>query len=465
MEEKGNMGDEQEKKYLLMTEAPLEKLVLKLAGPAIITMLVTSFYNMTDTYFVGNLGTSASGAIGISMSLMTLIQACGHFFGQGSGNYIARALGTKDVEKAERMAITALSASVICSLGILLVGLINLEQLARWLGSTDTILPYAKDYIRFILVGAPFKMGSIVLSVQLRFQGNSFIGMIGLVSGAVLNIALDPLLIYAFNIGISGASIATAIGQGASFFLLLIYMQRSNGIRLSICKTTFKIHYLKNIVLGGAPSLVRQGIGSAATICLNLVAKGYGDAAVAAMGIVDRMAHFVNSVLLGFSQGYQPVCGFNFGAKRFDRVQKGFYTAVKMGTVCLTALSFICIITAPNIVSLFRNDQEVIAIGAAALAYQCYSLPFNAWSSFSDMCLQSVGKTKGSIVIALSRRGLFFIPLIFVLTHFWGVLGMQLARPVANMMGFIIAVPLQLRFFTELRKMETFCQSCSPISQ
>ena len=266
------MENAQEAKFKVMTESPVKPLVCRLAAPTIVSMLVTSFYNMADTFFVGQIDTSASAAVGVVFSLMAVIQAVGFFFGHGSGNYISRALGRHETEDAERMAAVGFFSALGGGSVIMVFGLLFLRPLARWLGSTETILPYAVSYMRLILIGAPYMTASLVLNNQLRFQGNAFYSMIGLVSGAVLNIALDPLLIFAFDMGIAGAALATILSQFVSFVLLWIGVQRSGS--LSIRAKNFrptKTLYLQ-ILNGGTPSLLRQGLGSVATICLNVAA-------------------------------------------------------------------------------------------------------------------------------------------------------------------------------------------------
>ena len=353
------MENAQEAKFKVMTESPVKPLVCRLAAPTIVSMLVTSFYNMADTFFVGQIDTSASAAVGVVFSLMAVIQAVGFFFGHGSGNYISRALGRHETEDAERMAAVGFFSALGGGSVIMVFGLLFLRPLARWLGSTETILPYAVSYMRLILIGAPYMTASLVLNNQLRFQGNAFYSMIGLVSGAVLNIALDPLLIFVFDMGIAGAALATILSQFVSFVLLWIGVQRSGS--LSIRAKNFrptKALYLQ-ILNGGTPSLLRQGLGSVATICLNVAAGVYGDAAIAGMSIVTRIMQFANSCLIGFGQGFQPVCGFNYGAKKYGRVKEAFWFCVLSSTGFLVALAVVGYIFAAPIVTVFRGDAKV----------------------------------------------------------------------------------------------------------
>ncbi len=314
--------DSQEQKYLQMTQPPVEKLICRLAIPCIISMLVTSFYNMADTFFVGQLkSNAATGAVGVVFSMMAIIQAVGFFFGQGSGTFISRALGQKNQKEAQEMASTAFFSSLAIGTVICILGQIFLEPLAYLLGSTETILPYTKEYLRVILLGTPWITSSFVLNNQLRFQGGAFYAMIGITSGAVLNIILDPIMIFVLDLGVAGAGWATIIGQFVSFCLLLAGCSKGGNVPIRFRNIRLRWYYYCMIFKGGLPSLSRQCLSSLATICLNHAAQPYGDAAIAAMGVVQRITMFGASTMLGFGQGFQPVCGFNYGARLYDRVK------------------------------------------------------------------------------------------------------------------------------------------------
>ena len=445
------MQNTQEQKYITMTEAPVKGLIVKLAIPTMISMLVTSFYNMADTFFVGKLGPSATGAVGVVFSVMAIIQAVGFFFGHGSGNYISRALGAHDVSGAESMAATGFFSALIGGTVIMIGGLLFLEPLALALGSSKTILPYAVDYLRWILIGAPYMTASLVLNNQLRFQGNAIYAMIGLVSGAVINIALDPLLIFTFDLGVSGAAIATIVSQLVSFVILFIGIFRSNAIDIRIRNFKPTVERYKIIVNGGSPSLFRQGLNSVATICLNVAARAYGDYAIAGMSIVTRIMQFANSCLIGFGQGFQPVCGFNYGAKKFDRVREGFWFCVKLSTAVLLVLAAACFAFAPAIVSLFQDDPGVIKVGRIALRLQCITFPLAGWIVMSNMMSQTIGKAIPASFLAMARQGLFFIPAVLILPHCLGILGVELSQAVADAITIAVAIPLQLKIMREMK--------------
>ena len=448
------MENAQEAKFRVMTESPVKPLVCRLAAPTIVSMLVTSFYNMADTFFVGQIDTSASAAVGVVFSLMAVIQAVGFFFGHGSGNYISRALGRHETEDAERMAAVGFFSALGGGSVIMIFGLLFLRPLARWLGSTETILPYAVSYMRLILIGAPYMTAALVLNNQLRFQGNAFYSMIGLVSGAVLNIALDPLLIFVFDMGIAGAALATILSQFVSFVLLWIGVQRSGS--LSIRAKNFrpsKTLYLQ-ILNGGAPSLLRQGLGSVATICLNVAAGIYGDAAIAGMSIVTRIMQFANSCLIGFGQGFQPVCGFNYGAKKYGRVKEAFWFCVLSSTGFLVALAIVGYAFASPIVAVFRDDPAVIEVGVAALRMQCLTFPLAAWITMCNMMSQTIGKAFRASFLAMARQGLFFVPAVLILPKVLGLTGVEISQTVADLISFAFSIPLQVSLLREMTREE-----------
>ena len=434
-----------EQKFKYMTEEPIPRLVCSLAVPTIISMLITSFYNMVDTFFVGRINTSATAAVGVVFSLMAIIQAFGFFFGHGSGNYISRQLGAQNTEEASKMASIGFFSALFSGAVLAVCGLIFIEPLARILGSTDTILPYAIDYLRYILIGAPYMTASLVLNNQLRFQGNAMYGMVGIVTGAVINIVLDPILIFICGMGIGGAALATIISQFISFILLLWVSQRGPGIHISWKNAKFSGYFLKEIVRGGVPSLCRQGLGSVATIALNVAAGVYGDAAIAGMSIVSRITMFAYSALIGFGQGFQPVCGFNYGAKLYDRVREAFYFCLKTAAGFLILLSVAGYIGAPQLIELFRKgDPEVTAVGIAALRFSCISFTLSGGIVMSNMLLQSIGMAVRASIVAAARQGLFFLPLIFILPAFLGLRGVEMCQMVSDILTFLLAMPLSI---------------------
>ena len=440
------------KKFIKMTQTPIPKLICTLAVPTIISMMITSVYNMADTYFVGQIGTSASAAVGVSFSLMSIIQAIGFTLGMGSGNYISRLLGQRDAEKASKVAATSFFTALGFGAFITLIGLIFLDPLVRLLGATPTNITYVKDYVGYILIGAPFMTASFVLNNLLRFQGSAFYSMFGIGFGGLLNIALDPLFIFTFGMGTGGAALATIISQFVSFCILLFASGKSGNIKISFRNLTPSRAIYKEILTGGLPSFYRQGLASISTICLNQIAGPFGDPVIAAMSIVSRVYMFGISLLLGFGQGFQPVCGFNYGARLYDRVLQAFWFCVKLAAVMMFLMAVAGFIMAPGIIAQFRKDDpEVIRIGTDALRMQCVTFSLSSWIVINNMLLQTIGKAAKASILALARQGLFFLPMILVLPHLFGVVGIQLSQPIADVMTFILAIPMGISVLRELK--------------
>ncbi len=433
-----------------MTTEPVERLVSKLAVPTIISMLVTAFYNMADTFFVGMLdNTSATGAVGVVFSFMAVLQACGFFFGQGSGNYVSRLLGQRRVDDAERIVAIGLFSALIVGTVIAVSGLILLEPLARVLGSTDTILPYAKSYLGVILLGAPFMIASYVLNNLMRFQGNAFYSMIGIGIGAVLNVILDPICIFTLGLGVTGAAVATVFSQFVSFCILLFCCTRGDNLRVHIRLFRPRLQDYQQIVRGGLPTLCRQGLSSLSTISLNFVAGEIGgDPAIAAMSVATRVIWFGFSAMIGFGQGFQPVCGFNYGAGLYSRVKRAFWFCVKTSSVVLVLISATVWWLAPQLIGLFTSDPQVLDIGILSLRLQCISFPLISWITMSNMMMQNIGLVGRASFLSMARQGIFFIPLVLglpmLLSALGGeaLLGLQLAQPLADVITFAVTVPL-----------------------
>ena len=435
----------QEQRYIKMTETPISRLIPSLAVPTIISMLVTSIYNMADTFFVSQISTSASAAVGVSYSLMSMIQALGFTLGMGSGNYLSRVLGSRDTEKAERIASTGFYSAIFVGLLFALICLPNLDRVVRLLGATDSIAPYAKDYARYILIAAPVMTGALSMNNLLRFQGLAVYSMIGITTGGILNMILD--------LGISGAALATAISQCISFGILFFQsLLRKDCVRLKPGKITLSLSLYGEILHGGIPSLCRQGVASIATAALNLAANPFGDAAIAALSIVSRYMMFIASAMIGFGQGFQPVCGFNFGAKRYDRVLESFWFCVKVSAVFLTTLAVVSFIGAPQIMRVFRKeDLDVIEIGTWAMRFQCLTLPLSAWIVMSNMLTQTIGYGFRASFVAAGRQGLFLIPALFVLPVRFGIRGLQWCQPVADALTFVLGAVIILGILKELK--------------
>lgn len=444
-----------EQKFRRMTETPVNRLICSLAIPTIVSMMITSVYNMADTFFVSRIGTSASGAVGIAFSLMAIIQAIGFTFGMGSGNFISRLLGQKNRQYASKVAATGFFTALGFGAVLAVLGLFFLDSLVYVLGATQTIAPYAKDYIRYILIGAPYMAASLVLNNILRLQGSAFYAMRGIGAGGILNILLDPIFIFVFHMGISGAALATIISQFVSFCILFYNSGIGGTIKIRFENFMPKWDIYKEILLGGMPSFCRQSLGSSAMIFLNFSAGPFGDAAIAAMSIVTRIFQFAVSAMIGFGQGFQPVCGFNYGAKRYDRVLDAFWFSVKISAVVLVTVSAVLFAFSSQIMSFFRKeDLDVIVIGTRALQFHCLAFPLSAWIIMTNMLLQTIGKGIQASIIAISRQGLFFLPAVLILPRMFGILGIQISQPVSDVFAFSIAIPMGISVLRELKSQE-----------
>lgn len=434
-----------------MTKTPVSRLIIKLSIPAIISMMVTNVYNLVDTAFVGQLGNSASGAVGIVFGFMAVLQAIGFMFGNGSGSIISRLLGAKNTEQASKIASTGFFFTLLFGAVVAVISAFVLKPLVMLLGSTETISPYAQTYISYILVAAPFITASFTMNNLLRYEGKATLGMIGLIVGAVLNIAGDPILMFGLNMGIAGAGLSTCISQIIGFFVLLsMFLLHKTQCRLSVKLIVPK--FFPEIIGTGLPSLLRQGLNSLSTVVLNNCAAVYGDAAVAAMSIVSRVIFFTFSFALGVGQGFQPVCGFNYGAKKYDRLKTAFYFSVMLAEIIVVVMSVGLILFPGEIVRIFRDDNTVMEIGSRALVLQGIAQLFLPFCMITEMALQSVGKKLGASVLSTLRNGLFFIPLLLILSNVRGLSGIQEAQPLAVTLAVIPSAILAVRFFRELPK-------------
>jgi len=440
-----------DRQYKEMTETSVEKLILRLSVPTIISMLVTNIYNMADTFFVGKLGTSASAAIGIVFSLMTINQALGFMCGHGCGSNISRKLGNKQGDAAIKFASTGFFMSLFLGVLIMIIGIIFMEPLLRIMGSTDTIMPYAKSYGICILLSAPFMTGSCVLNNVLRYEGKASLAMVGLTLGGVLNIIGDPIFIFVLNMGTLGAGISTAVSQVISFFVLLSMFGGDRTVsRLRFSAISWDIKDILNILYTGLPSLIRQGMMSVSTMVLNYMSMPYGDAAIAAMSIVSRVCNFIFAIALGISQGFQPVSAFNFGAKKFKRVKRAFTFCCGLSMIILGVLSVLSLIFSGHIIGLFRDDADVIGVGTFALRAQCIVLFVSPITLAASMMFQGAGENLASSIASFLRSGITFIPMVAILPRFFGIYGIQLAQPVADVISFVVVMPLIVRFFKKI---------------
>ena len=448
-------GMSPEKRTEMMLNSPVSRVIPRLAVPTIISMLITAIYNMADTFFVSQIGTSASGAVGVIFSAMAIIQAVAFMMGMGTGTNVSQALGASDEERARRYAAVGFFTAFGVGVVLAILALSHIDPLVRFLGATETIAPYAKDYATYIFYAAPFMMCSFVMNNLLRFEGLAIYGMVGITTGGILNMILDPIFIFGLGLGTSGAAIATAISQIVSFSILL-FMCNTKPDAITIDPRCFKptAKMYGRILYIGFPSLGRQGIASISTILLNTAAGVHGDAAIAAMSIVTRFIMFINSSIIGFGQGFQPVCGFSYGAGRYSRVREAFRFCVKVSTALLLVLACGSMLLSQQIVTVFRRDDaEVIRIGTTALRLQLSTLPLWGFIVMSNMLTQSIGYGARATLLSIARQGIFLIPALLVLPGALGLLGIQIAQPISDVCTLVLTIVVMSGVLKQLKSM------------
>lgn len=432
--------------YKKMTETPVSRLILNLGIPTTISMLITNIYNMADTYFVGTVGESAQAATGVLFTVQAIMQGIAFMLGHGGGTFIARALADKNTEEATKYISSAFFVGGILGLLITCFGLIFLEPMVRFLGSTETIVPHAMDYGLWILLAAPFIICSFILNNALRYEGKAFYAMFGLTAGGILNIFGDYILVMKLGLGVYGAGLATALSQIVSFVILLfLYLRMAQStIRFKSVSRNIKLYF--TIARVGFPSLIRQGLTSVTNGLLNNLTKPFGDAAIAAMSVVSRYSNFLMCVGLGMGQGFQPVASFNYQAKKLDRVKNGLLFTTAFGLIFIGAMSTISIIFAEPIISIFQKHPEVIRIGSAALRFTAVGMMFMPFSVPVNMLYQSIQQPTISSILSLIRSGAVTIPMLLVGVSIWGLLGIQIAQPTADVVAGLISIPFIIRF-------------------
>ncbi|QRG86315.1 MATE family efflux transporter [Bulleidia sp. zg-1006] len=440
------MSEKHNSQYIRMTQTPVNRLIVSLAIPTIISMLVTNIYNMADTYFVGTIGTSATAATGVVVAIMAILQAFGFMFGHGAGSNISRLLGSENKEGAREYGATSFWLSIFVGVLSAVLGVLFLDSMLRLMGSTDTILPYARIYGWYILIAAPAFTASCVCNNILRYEGMAFFAMLGLTAGAVLNIFGDYLFVRIMNRGIAGAGLSTTISQYISLFILILpFAQGKTQSKLNIRYFKGKYEYIKNIVTCGLPSLARQGLNSISTMILNSSASLYGDAAVAAISIATRVVNFMFCIAIGIGQGLQPVAAFNYGAKYYSRVKEGMKFALMTASSLMLVLALATFFSADVLVRLFRDDAEVMAIGKVALRFLCVSFVFMPIASYGSMLFQAIGESGIATILSILRSGGILIPMILLLSNLLGLRGLETAQAISEIVSGLLAIPFILR--------------------
>lgn len=438
-----------EAQYRRMMETPIPRLVTSLAIPTVIGMLITVVYNTADTYFVSQINKSASAAVGAVYAVMAIIQAIGYGLGVGAGSLISRKLGERDNEAASRYASSAFFAAVLAGGVISLLGLAVLEPFLRLLGCTNTMMPYAIPYARFILIGAPVSCATFVLSNALRSEGYSILAMVGVSAGGILNVILDPILIFGLGMETGGAALATVLSQVVSFLILLmIFLSGKSIVRIGFRHISRRFADYRLIVTTGLPTICRQGLGSVAAAVLNIQAIAYGgDAAGAAITIAGKVYILVRNVVIGFGQGFQPVAGYNYGAGNSRRAWQAFAFAARVGSMICVTFAIVTVLFAEPIMWWFCDDAEVARIGVRYIWFSGAVMPFMAFSTAVNQLYQCLGFKAQATLLASCRQGVFFLPAVLLLPLWAGTLGVVAAQPLADLCTFIVSVPFAVAFY------------------
>lgn len=455
------MSAEEKRAYML--ETPLSRLIPRMALPSIAAMLVSSLYNMADTYFVSSLGTYATGAVGVNASIDMFIMMGGSLLATGCASFTSRLLGAKRDEQARRVLSTCFFISLALGVLVMALGKLFMDPLLRLLGASSLILPYSRQYAQYVLLAAPFMAGSFILNQGLRAEGNAIFSMIGMIFGAVLNCGLDPIFIFVFGWGVAGASAATAISKLVSFCILLTpYLRRRTMLRIHLKYFRINVGDALEVIRMGSPSLLRTGLSTLASIVLNKLAVGYGESALAAVSVSNRVTMFLTSACLGFGQGLQPVAGFSWGAQRYDRIRESYRFSVKVATIGCAVPSLLIFIFARRVLLLFtENDLEMVKIGVFSLRVQCAAMPFHVWAIIVNMLCAGMGQARGAALLGMSRQGLCFFPILPLMTWLLGVWGVASVQGAADILTIVLVIPISLRVNRDLRRLEAEKSSAS----
>lgn len=435
-------------KTTLMAEAPMRNLIPTLAVPMIIATLIDKIYNLADTYFVSTLGTNATAAVGINGSLQEAIMLFGPLIGVGACSYIARLLGEKKGEQADQVLSTAFFTGVGAGVILMIAGLIFLEPFVRLMGATEDCIAYSMDYARYVLIAAPFSIGVYILSSCLRSEGNSTLVMVGNGIGSVLNCILDPIFIFQLGLGVAGASIATTLSKILSFCILIWpYVRGKTAVRISIFRFRYMLTAMREVLSIGSASFLRMLLTVCAGVLMNWVAGGISTAALAAISVANRVMNFPFSIILGFGQGFQPAIGFNWGAKRYDRVKEGMRFAYAVSAIGVLAMAAVLAVFAVPVIRLFNSaaDAQVLQIGVMCIRFQCATMVFHSFGSTVNMFYSAIGRAVPSLLISTARQGYCLIPMLLILPRFWGVYGVASCQAISDLLSALIVIPLGIR--------------------
>ncbi|EMB20885.1 MATE efflux family protein [Treponema denticola OTK] len=436
------MDSKELRRFNILTK-PIFPLLVKTSIPTIIGMLISVIYNLTDTFFVGRLNNRAMiAAIGIVFSFVSIIQAIGFWFGYGSGNAMSKKIGEQDYAEAETISSVGIVFAIIIGIVIAIGASIFILPLSKLIGgsASQDVLTFTVQYLRIIIISIPFSLYALTVYNQLRLCGNVRDGMLGLLSGMLSNMVLDPVLMFIFKQGFIGAGYATLIGQIIGCIVLTLLAKRHESISFNLKKAQYSKERMYHILAGGMPNFSRQAITSAALVLLNVKAAQYGESMIAALTVSSRVAALAYMIMIGWGQGFQPICAMNYGAKQYSRVKKAFITTVLIGTIFLTAASIILFLLAEQCIGVMSGDNEVIFAGIKILRMQCFSLPLLSFFAVSSMFMQNIGHYFSSLLISISRQGFFYLPLLYILPALYGKTGIYLLQPISDFLSFLFAV-------------------------
>ena len=458
VQEEEKIAERERKQYVKMTQTSMPRLIIGLGIPTTLSMMVTSLYNLADTAFVSMIGNDAvTAAVSNLLALMSVIQAIGFTYGMGSGAIVSRRLGKRDRVGADTVASSAFFISLLSGLVITVLGFLFLTPILQLLGSRqEQVLFYSKEYARYVLISAPFMCMSFVMNNVLRAEGKAVLSMIGLIVGALINVVLDPLLIFAAGMGVAGAAIATCASQMISFLILLfMFLSGKTVVRLKLRSVSRKFAVYGDIIATGFPSFCRQILASLCTVFLNNAADLYGgEAAQASFGVVQKVFMLAFSISLGIGQGYQPVLGYNYSAKRFDRVRSAYLFTLGFSTMLMVVFASVCAVLAPQIMRMFSLSDKATDIGTLTLRLQCICMPLLPVNFMASVTYQVVGSRAIAALLSVSRQGLFYIPAVLILPGLWQLFGVQCCQALSDLFAFLFAIPFTFLFFRDIKRAE-----------
>lgn len=430
----------------LMLRGSLPQVITKMAVPSIISFLITSIYNLADTFFVSGLGESATAAVSVNASLDQIIMMAGSMLAVGAASYIARLLGAKDGDRASQVLSTAFFTAMLFGAAVTVLGTVFMGPMVRLLGATSTCEQYAIDYATYVLLVAPFMAANFVMNQCLRAEGSAMRSMLGMGFGGILNCFLDPLFIFTLDMGVAGASLATAISKLVSFSILIFpYLTHRSLLRLSVRRVRFARDIVVQVTTVGSSSMFRSGLAVVSAVVLNNIAGSISDAVLAGIGVSNKVMMFPFGIILGFGTGFQPVAGFNWGAKRYDRVKESYHFAAWSAVIGAAVMGIVLALLAQPLIGVFAKPGEGQAmreVGALCIRLQCLALPVHGWVAVVNMLCAGLGNARGALLLSTARQGTCFLPIVVPMCRFWGANGAAAVQAVADVLTLLLAVPL-----------------------